>query len=591
MELRFEVLGPVRAWRGDTEVELGSPQQRAILAILLLHNGTAASPDQLIRATWGSEAPRAAIGMVRSYVSRLRSALGPVIESVAHGYALPKPSLDLTDFQRHISAARAGDLATRAAELRAALALWKGTPLGGVRGEYAEAERVRLENVQLTVIEDLAAADIELGRHAEAVADLMALVDRHPFRERPRELLMLALYRSGRQAEALALFDETRRVLSAELGIAPGPELREMHQRILVADPALTPAETVAPMPAQLPADTPFFVGRHQLLPQITAALRDGIPVGIEGLSGVGKTALAVHVGHRMASEFPDGTLFVDLNESPDPLAELLHAVGVVELPRTQWERQTLWRTLTSVKRMLIVIDNVRDSVSALLPSSGGVLMTARQRLYDPPHARWIAMGGLDEDESVMLLEHMIGEARVRAEPIASRRLAGITMGIPHLLQAMGNRIASRPKWTIASVTERAERRTPGAPAQPPECAMIERPFKQMLADLDQEQTRTLLLVSLIDSPDIGVRAAAALLDRPPTLTEDLLESLVDRHMLESTVRDRYRFLTPVKKFARARAVSDFGRVECEAALGRLAAYHESQFAEASHGLRQVTSV
>lgn len=451
--MRFEVLGPVRAWRGDTEVELGSPQQRAILAILLLHNGGAVSPDQLIQATWGTDAPRAAIGMVRSYVSRLRSALGPVIQSVTHGYALPKPSLDLTDFQRHIATAKAEDTAARAAELRAALALWKGTPLAGVRGDYAEAERVRLGNVQLSVIEDLAAADIELGRQAEAVADLMAMVEQHPFRERSRELLMLALYRSGRQAEALALFDETRRVLLDELGIDPGPDLREMRQRILVSDPTLTPAVVVA-RPAQLPADAPFFVGRGKLFPQITSALAEGIPVGIEGMPGVGKTALAIHIGHQMAAEFPDGTLFVDLAKSPDPLAELLRAVGVVDLPRTTWERETLWRTLTSAKRILIVMDNVRGPVEALLPSSGAVLITARQRLYEPPHARWITLGGLDEDEAVLLFEHMIGEARVRAEPVATRRLVASTLGIPHLVQAMGNRIASRPKWTIASVSE-----------------------------------------------------------------------------------------------------------------------------------------
>lgn len=228
--MRFEVLGPVRAWRGDAEIELGPPQQRAALAVLLLQAGTPLSPSQLVSALWSGAEPRAAVGMVRSYVSRLRQA-GVPIESTGGGYTIRPATLDVTEFQRLLSS---GDL-------RAALRLWHGTPLAGVNGDYAEAARVRLAQLRFTAREDLAAADIAAGRHAEAAAALTDLIAEQPLRERPRELQMLALYRSGRQAEALDVYARTQRLLESELGLDPGPELQEMQRRILAADPSLAP--------------------------------------------------------------------------------------------------------------------------------------------------------------------------------------------------------------------------------------------------------------------------------------------------------------------------------------------------------------
>ncbi|MEV7038310.1 BTAD domain-containing putative transcriptional regulator [Amycolatopsis sp. NPDC051061] len=217
--MRFEVLGPVRAWRGDVEIELGPPQQRTALAVLLLQEGTPLSPSQLVSALWGGAEPRAAVGVVRSYVSRLRHA-GVPIESTGGGYAIRPVSLDLTEFQRLQSSVRPDALG-------AALLLWHSTPLAGVNGDYAEAARVRLVQLHLTAREDLAAADIAAGRAAQAVAALTDLIAEEPLRERPRELQMLALYRSGRQAEALDVYARTQRLLEAELGLDPGPELQE----------------------------------------------------------------------------------------------------------------------------------------------------------------------------------------------------------------------------------------------------------------------------------------------------------------------------------------------------------------------------
>jgi DNA-binding SARP family transcriptional activator len=586
VELRFAVLGPVRAWRGDTEVDLGSPQQRAILANLLLHEGAAVSPDQLIQATWGVDAPRAAIGMVRSYVSRLRAVLGPVIQSVAHGYALPDASLDLADFQRRLRVARSADAQRKAAELRAALELWQGTPLSGVKGDYAEAERVRLEQLRLTAIEDLAAADIDLNHHVEAVADLTALVTEHPFRERPRELLMLALYRSGRQAEALAVFDETRRVLAGELGLDPSPELREMHQRILTSDPGLAPAVTGATRPSQLPTDVPCLIGRETVLPEVLDALTSSAVVGLVGLAGVGKTALAVHAGH--VADFPDGQLFVDVALSANPLAELLRGVGVSQVPESVGEQAALWRTLTTGRRLLIVLDDVRDAtqLKSMLPGSGGpaVLVTSRRRLFGLPYVHWMTLDGLTEDASILLIERMIGTERLLAEPDAVGLLVRPTSGLPQVLTAIGSRLAARPNWKIADFQRRMRSHGPGAPVRPPECKEIEQPYESALHELSAVEARAFRLVALYEAPDVSLEEAAALLGVSPDETENLLEALVDLHLVETTALNRYRYRTPVKSFASGRAMLDDGRVACEAALGRLAAFHDSRFLKDSTG-------
>ena len=248
-ELRFEVLGPVRGWRGETELKLGSPQQRAVLAMLLLARGRQVPLDALIDGLWRDRVPRSAAGTVHTYVSRLRQVLvlapgqpGEMIESIGDGYALRTGPvvLDLDVFEERLSAARGARHPREAARLlHDALGLWHGVALAGIPGPYADSRRVPLAELNLAVTEEKLAADISLGDHAAAIAELRGLLAEHPFREGLSELLMLALYKSGRQAEALGVFDTVRRRLSGDLGIAPGPSLQVMHQRVLQADPRL----------------------------------------------------------------------------------------------------------------------------------------------------------------------------------------------------------------------------------------------------------------------------------------------------------------------------------------------------------------
>jgi DNA-binding SARP family transcriptional activator len=266
--LWLTLLGPVRGWLDGAELELGSPDQRAVLAFLLLRDGRPVTAEEMIQALWGEDAPRSVHGVLRTYVYRLRrlfsGALGgdPLIQSVGGSYVLPAAdeSVDARVFQQRIEGARQAreqeDPVRAAALLREGLELWQGTPLSGVRGFHADRQRQRLEQLHNEAREGLFAADVERGAHLELIPGLTQAVAGNPLRERLRELLMLALYRAGRQAEALDVYNDAYRVLDKQLGIAPGAGLRELHGRILRSDPALeprpgrdSPRVPVAPLP------------------------------------------------------------------------------------------------------------------------------------------------------------------------------------------------------------------------------------------------------------------------------------------------------------------------------------------------------
>jgi DNA-binding SARP family transcriptional activator len=262
--VNFAVLGDLHARRGGNELVLGSPQQRGVLALLLLRASRLVSPDELIDRMWGTNPPASARVTVRTYISRLRRSLGGprqehrVIESIAGGYrlAVTPETLDLALFQTRVDQARnarsAGDTAQASAQFHAALSLWRGYPLAGVHGQFVEQERARLEQLRLAVLEERIALDLEVGRGHDLVTELISLVNDDPLRERLRELLMLALYRASRQADALHEYQRIRARLDQELGVEPGPGLRALHHQILHSAPELSafaPAAPTAPTP------------------------------------------------------------------------------------------------------------------------------------------------------------------------------------------------------------------------------------------------------------------------------------------------------------------------------------------------------
>ncbi|GLX01102.1 AfsR/SARP family transcriptional regulator [Microtetraspora sp. NBRC 16547] len=629
--LRFAILGPVLAWRDGIELDLGTPLQRSILAMLLLREGHPVTPDEMIDGIWGEEAPPRALGALRTYVSRLRTVLEPdrsprtrpeLLTSVGRGYALilGASGLDLADFERHAASAEAarqtGRTRDAAEALREALALWSGEPLAGAVGPYAERQRDRLAERRMGALETLMDLDLELGRHADVVSELVALTADHPLRERLRAQLMLAYYRCGRQADALSVFTETRQALIDELGIEPGADLAALHRRILVADPALSftgqtagggtgaegatgstgaastkPGPAVEmPRPAQLPAAVTDFTGRGALVNRLLAFLAEdeGVPVAaMSGIGGVGKTALAVHVAHLAHDLFPDGQLYADLRgygTEPTPpetaLVAFLRALGIPVdvIPDGLAERSALFRSLLAERRMLVLLDNARDAeqVEHLLPGSAGcaAIITSRGKLADLPSARLVDLDVLEPDEALSLFSAVAGRDRVRAERAAAMDVVAACGFLPLAVRIVAARLAARPSWTVASLVPRlADERRRLDELKIGNLA-VSATFALGYGQLDPRQARAFRLLSLPTGSDISTLAAAAVLDLRPGPAEDLLESLVDASLLEAPAPGRYRFHDLLKLFARGQAEDTEEPAERMAALRRLLGFY-----------------
>ncbi|MFF8402621.1 BTAD domain-containing putative transcriptional regulator [Streptomyces sp. NPDC015684] len=591
--LRFSVLGPVRAWRGVEALNTGSPQQRALLAALLLREGRTATAAELIDALWGTEPPSQALAALRTYASRLRKVLDPgVLVSESGGYAvrrLREGALDLAAAQELAAEAEkargAGDLRHARAALGRALDLWDGEPLAGVPGPYAEAQRARLEEWRLGLLESRLDMDLEQGCHAEAVSELTALTAAHPLRERLRELLMLALYRGGRQAEALAVYADTRRLLAEELGVDPRPGLSELQQRILQADPVL--AEPSAPAsepaaapvrPAQLPASVPDFTGRAAFVTELSEVLSaasetEGRVMAVSalaGIGGVGKTTLAVHVAHRARAAFPDGQLYVDLQGAgPRPaepetvLGSFLRALGTADsaVPDSLEERAALYRSVLDGRRVLVLLDNAKDAaqVRPLLPGTEGcaALVTSRVRMLDLAGAHLVDLDVMSPDEALALFTKIVGEERVAAEREAALDVVAACGFLPLAIRIAASRLAARRTWTVSVLAAKlADERRRLDELQAGDLA-VKATFELGYGQLEPAQARAFRLLGLADGPDISLAAAAAVLDLPGEDTEDLLESLVDTSLLESAAPGRYRFHDLVRLYARACADRD----------------------------------
>ncbi|WP_433327713.1 BTAD domain-containing putative transcriptional regulator [Spirillospora sp. CA-294931] len=598
---RFSVLGPVRAWRGDTELDLGSPQQRATLAVLLLKAGHAVPADELVQALWEGDPPTRAVGTLRTYVSRLRRELEfdrshpELLVSAGDSYVLraDPASIDANVFEERLAAAERaradGDSVTAVALLRAAGELWSGPALSGLPGPFASAQRSRLDERRLGATEARLELSLELGRHAACVGELTALTADHPLRESVRELLMLALYRCGRQAEALGAYAEARRVLSEELGVEPGPELRDLHRRILQADPGLAapsvPPEAgeARPRPAQLPSDIPDFTGREETLALLRDDLVDGgevmATVLLSGIGGVGKSALAIHLAHSVRSQFPDGQLYVDLRATSDPaevLAGFLRALGQAEsaIPEAVEERAAQFRSRVADQRLLIVLDDARDAAQLrpLLPGtpSCAVLITSRSWPAGIPLVRHVALDALPLDDALTLLARIAGEARVADEPVAAHQVVTACGFLPLAVRIAASRLAMRPAWRLSRLAERLSReRRRLAELQVGDLA-VAASFRIGYDQLDAGTARAFRLLALPDGPGLSPGAAAAVLDLPPDDAEDLLESLTDLGLLQCTRPGHFRYHELLRLFARSLAEEEEGASGRRAALDRL---------------------
>ncbi|MFD3695745.1 BTAD domain-containing putative transcriptional regulator [Streptomyces sp. NPDC058646] len=588
---RFAVLGPIRAWRGAEALPSGTPQQRALLAALLLRDGRTATAPELIDAIWGEDPPQQALATIRTYASRLRKVLDPgLLVTESGGYAIRLRSAATLDLgvarglAADAEAARtAGDRTLARTLLARALDLWDGEPLAGVPGPHAETERVRLAEWRLQLLETRLDLDLEVGHHAEAVSELTALTAAHPLRERLRELLMLALYRSGRQAEALAVYADTRRLLADELGVDPSPSLAALQQRILNADADLARAEDPAPTaasvhvrPAQLPATVPDFTGRAGFVEELGTILSAGAAgqvmavSALAGIGGVGKTTLAVHVAHAARPHFPDGQLYVDLQgtgarpaEPEAVLGSFLRALGTPDsaIPDSAADRAALYRSTLDGRRVLVLLDNARDAaqVRPLLPGTAGcaALVTSRVRMAGLAGAHLVDLDVMSPEEALQLFTRIVGAERVGAERQAALDVVGACGFLPLAIRIAASRLAARRTWTVSVLAAKlADGRRRLDELQAGDLA-VKATFELGYGQLEPAQQRAFRLLGLADGPDISLAAAAAVLDLPEHDTEDLLEALVDCSLLESAAPGRYRFHDLVRLYARACAERD----------------------------------
>ncbi|MFD7863975.1 BTAD domain-containing putative transcriptional regulator [Streptomyces sp. NPDC059783] len=586
--LHFSVLGPVRARRGEETLPSGSPQQRALLTALLLRSGRTATAAELIDAIWGEDPPSQALAAVRTYASRLRKTLGPLtLASDSGGYAMrvAPDALDLTRAQERAAEAEkaraSGDRCRARVLLNEALALWDGEALASVPGPYADNQRTRLEEWRLQLTETRLDLDLEVGCHAEAVSELTALTAAHPLRERLRELLMVALYRSGRQAEALAVYADTRRLLAEELGVDPRPELAQLQQRILRADeelarPADEPAPAPAPVrPAQLPATVPDFTGRASFVRELgdRLATAEGSVMAVSalaGIGGVGKTTLAVHVAHQARRHFPDGQLYVDLQGAGSRAAEpetvlgaFLRALGTADsaIPDSLDERAALYRSTLDGRRVLVLLDNAHDAaqIRPLLPGTEGcaALVTSRVRMVDLAGAHLVDLDVMSPEEALQLFTRIVGEERINSEREAALDVVAACGFLPLAIRIAASRLASRRTWTVSVLAAKlADERRRLDELQAGDLA-VKATFELGYGQLEPAQARAFRLLGLADGPDISLAAAAALLDLDAHEAEDLLEALVDTSLLESAAPGRYRYHDLVRLYARSCADRD----------------------------------
>jgi DNA-binding SARP family transcriptional activator len=635
--IRFRLLGPVTVSRGGVPVPLRAPMPRNLLAALLLSANRAVSTRRLIDTLWGDDPPVTAAASLHNHVRRLRASLAAGqadadpggaantgadggsgrIWTVAPGYLIEvaEGELDLAVFSelllRGRNAAATGEWDTAARELTAALALWRGDPLADVTSlVLRESEAPRLLQLRLDAFEGRIDADLQLGRIQEAIQELGELTAAYPLRERFHAQLMLACYRSGRQADALAAYRRARNALAGQLGIEPGTELRQLHERILAADPELGAASRMSAMtrPAQLPADVADFTGRDVQVKQLSDLLAGGtasrqpgavVVAALSGAPGTGKTALAIHVAHLLAAVFPDGLLHASLDGATSPvepgkvLASFLRDLGVPDsaIPADEAERAGRYRTLLSGRRMLVVLDDARDAgqVRPLLPGSAtcAVIITSRRALTDLAGASPLSVSVLGEDEASALFTAIVGRERVSGEPEAAASVLAYCGGLPLAIRIAAARLASRPSWSIASfaglLSDERRRLSELASGDVAVRASFAVSYRALPAG-DMGAAGIFRMLGLANATSISLPAVTALADGPQSQVGQALEMLIDAHLVETAGPGRYRLHDLLRIYAAELADKDGTPQQRRAAIRRMLDWYRQRAIAAIRG-------
>jgi DNA-binding SARP family transcriptional activator len=589
-------------------LDAGHARRRAVLAVLLLDLGRVVPVEAIIDRVWGEEPPASVRNTLYGYVARLKSVIAKAsdprvtLSRRPGGYQLRAEAgqLDLCRF-RHLAAEAAvgSDDKRGAGLLRQALGLWRGPALAGVRSPWLNAMRDSLEADRMAALADLNDIRLRQGEHGAMAGQLAGQAAARPGDERLIAQLMLALYRSGRQAGALHWFERTRRHLASEVGADPGAALRTLHQQILRADPALTATAggsvRLGPVPRQLPPGVPAFTGRTAELADLDAigtAGKDSASaaiVAVSGMAGVGKTAFAVHWARRSAHRFRDGQLYADLRgfgpaDAPAPVTEViggfLTALGVPpgRVPAGQDEQVALYRSLLAGQQMLIILDNARDEqqVRPLLPGNPGSLVLATSRnqltgLAATNGARLVTLDVLTHGEAVRLLTARLGR-QASAAPAAISEVAALCARLPFALAVAVARAAARPSFPLTALAAefrdaagRLDALDSGDPA-----ASVRSLFSWSYQQLSAEAARMFRLLSLHPGADITAPAAVSMTGADETAGRRALRELSRAHVLSEHLPGRYTVHELLRVYAADQARTRDSQPERTAAIGRL---------------------
>jgi DNA-binding SARP family transcriptional activator/Tfp pilus assembly protein PilF len=621
---QFRVLGPLEVEVGGRLLEIGGPRLRVLLALLAARAGRVVSLSALVEGVWGLHAPPDADRTVRVYVSRLRRALLPatagrteeLIMTRAPGYVLRVDlnAIDAGRFERLAAEGRraldGGQPVIASERLSGALGLWRGAAYADFADTAAlRAEGKRLGQVRLAAVADRVEADLAAGMGPELVAELEALTGRYPGHERLWGQLMKALYRAGRQADALAAFRRAREVLVEESGVDPWPGLAEIQRQILAQDDRLLAAPTggrmpTAACPAQLPPAVPAFTGRGSELADLDAILPEAsgssrvqpttvVISAVSGTAGVGKTALAVRWAHRVADRFPDGQLYVNLRgydaEQPVTAAEALSGflagLGLPDqdIPTSLDGRTARYRTQIAGRRMLVLLDNAAtvEQIRPLLPGTptAVVVVTSRDSLpglVAVHGARRMELDLLPAADALALLRELVGE-RVEAEPEAAARLAAQCARLPLALRVAAELAAAQPAIPLSALVaelDDEQRRLDLLDAGGDPRAAVATVFSWSYRHLSPVSACVFRLIGLHPGPDVDPYAVAALADTTLDSARKLLTALARAHLVHRTGIARYGMHDLLRAYATDLATSEDTEPERRAALGRLLDYY-----------------
>ncbi|MEU3990800.1 AfsR/SARP family transcriptional regulator [Streptomyces platensis] len=606
--VEFLVLGSLEPRESGELIRVRGMRQQRLLALLLVNANRVVPMGVLVDELWENP-PSSARQQVHNAVRDLRRILpaagDSVLITVDVGYrlAVPEDAIDTYRFTSGVRAAKAAEKNGRLAEaiqlLQSAVDLWRGDAFAGIQCPAVTGAAVRLNEQRLTAIEDLMAWRLKAGESSSLVGELQELIAEYPLRDSLRGSLMLALYRSGRQADALAVYDEARRHLADELGLEPGPHLRSLHMAILADAPVV---QENAPKPSPEPGDGPVpatgasvvsaasspgnhrnylphcptdFTGRvteTRFLLSLAERGQGGAPqmVAIDGMGGVGKTTLALHTAHSLAPHYPDGQYFISLHgfsatRSPltpeQALGTLLQASGVGPdaIPGSLEERSALWRSQLAGQRCLVILDDAADTaqVGPLLPGTGSsmVLVTSRRKLTALDGALSLFLDVFPQEDAMALFSRIVGEQRLGLDRAQVAKAVELCGHLPLAIRIAATRLRDRPACTVADLVERLS-----STSQRVRCFQTaERDLMSMLRasyrDLHPALRRFSQLISLHPSSSFDIDHAAAVTGLPADDVDCYVDVLIENNLIRQEAPARYSFHNLVRDCTRELAV------------------------------------